>query len=107
MPAYNKLFINLACLVFKRNIGPRSFCDKPPPTARSVQKRPRSDISLQRPRARLIRSYYYMASVTSGQIACCDWLKSIFSGPLLSRNGPAVHYGKKIHKPNSTKSKVK
>jgi hypothetical protein len=29
-----------------------------------------------------------MASVTSGEMADCDWLRSNFSGPLFSRNGP-------------------
>jgi hypothetical protein len=29
--------------------------------------------------------YYYMASVTSGEMADCDWLRSTFSGPLFSR----------------------
>jgi hypothetical protein len=38
---------------------------------------------------------YYMASITSGEMADCDWLRSTFSGPLFSRNGPAVHYAKK------------
>ena len=33
-----------------------------------------------------------MASTTSGEMADCDWLRSTFSGPLFSRNGPAVHY---------------
>ena len=35
-----------------------------------------------------------MASITSGEMADCDWLRSTFSGPLFSRNGPAVHYVK-------------
>ena len=37
-----------------------------------------------------------MASITSGEMANCDWLRSTFSGPLFSRNGPAVavHYVK-------------
>ena len=26
---------------------------------------------------------YYMASITSGEMADCDWLRSIFSGPLI------------------------
>jgi hypothetical protein len=43
---YNKLFINLACSVCTENIGPRSFCTNLALQARSVQKRPRSDISL-------------------------------------------------------------
>jgi hypothetical protein len=29
-----------------------------------------------------------MASITSGQMADCDWLRSTFSGPLFSRNFP-------------------
>jgi hypothetical protein len=33
-----------------------------------------------------------MASITSSEIAGCDWLRSTFSGPLFSRNGLAVHY---------------
>jgi hypothetical protein len=37
---------------------------------------------------------YYMASITSGEMADCDWLRSTFSGPLFSRNGPAIHYVK-------------
>jgi hypothetical protein len=36
-------------------------------------------------------SIYYMASITSGEMADCDWLRSTFSGPLFSRNGPGVH----------------
>ena len=35
-----------------------------------------------------------MASITSGEMADCDWLRSTFSGPLFSRNGPAIHYVK-------------
>jgi hypothetical protein len=35
-----------------------------------------------------------MASITSGEMADCDWLRSTFSGSLFSRNGPAVHYVK-------------
>ena len=27
---------------------------------------------------------YYMASITSGEMAHCDWLRSTFSGPLFS-----------------------
>ena len=30
----------------------------------------------------------------SGEMADCDWPRSTFSGPLFSRNGPAVHYVK-------------
>jgi hypothetical protein len=37
---------------------------------------------------------YYMASITYGEMAECDWLRSTFSGPLFSLNGPAVHYVK-------------
>jgi hypothetical protein len=37
---------------------------------------------------------YYMASITSGEMADCDWLRNTCSGPLFSRNGPAVHYVK-------------
>ena len=29
-----------------------------------------------------------MASITSGEMADCDWQKRNFSGPLFSRNGP-------------------
>jgi hypothetical protein len=29
-----------------------------------------------------------MASITSGEMADCDWLRSTFSGPLFYRNGP-------------------
>jgi hypothetical protein len=36
-------------------------------------------------------NYYYMASITSGEMADRDWLRSTFSGPLFSRNEPAVH----------------
>jgi hypothetical protein len=32
-----------------------------------------------------------MASTTFGEMADCDWLRSTFSGPLFTRNGPAVH----------------
>jgi hypothetical protein len=35
-----------------------------------------------------------MARITSGEMADCDWLRSTLSGPLFSRNGPAVHYVK-------------
>jgi hypothetical protein len=35
-----------------------------------------------------------MASITSGEMADCDWLRSTFGGPLFSRNGPAVDYVK-------------
>jgi hypothetical protein len=38
-----------------------------------------------------IRRIYYMASITSGEMADCDWLRSTFSGPLFSRIGSAVH----------------
>jgi hypothetical protein len=41
-----------------------------------------------------ITRIYYMASIISGEMADCDWLRSTFSGPLFSRNGPAVHYVK-------------
>ena len=34
----------------------------------------------------LIKNYYYMASITSGEIVDCDWSRSPFSGPLFSRN---------------------
>jgi hypothetical protein len=40
----------------QRNIGPRSFCTNLALWARSVRKRPRSAISLYRPRVQLIRS---------------------------------------------------
>jgi hypothetical protein len=53
----NFLLTSLARHV-QTNIGPRSFCTNLALRARSVQKRPRSDISLYRPRVRLIRSYY-------------------------------------------------
>ena len=53
----NFLLTSLARYV-QRNIGPRSFCTNLALRVRSVQKRPRSDISLYRPRVRLIRSYY-------------------------------------------------
>ena len=29
-------------------------------------------------------SYYYMASITSGEMANCDWLRRNFAGPLFS-----------------------
>jgi hypothetical protein len=32
-----------------------------------------------------------MASITSGELADCDWLRSIFSGQLFSHTGPAVY----------------
>jgi hypothetical protein len=49
---YNKLFINLACSVYvQRKIGLRSPCRNIALRARSVQKRPRSDIFLYRPHA--------------------------------------------------------
>jgi hypothetical protein len=37
-----------------------------------------------------------MASITSGKMADCDWLRSIFSGPLFSRNGP-LRKNKRMH----------
>jgi hypothetical protein len=40
----------------QKNIGPQSFCKNHALRPRSVQKRPQSDISLYRPRVRLIRS---------------------------------------------------
>jgi hypothetical protein len=89
----NFLLTSLARYV-QRNIGPQSFCTNLALRARSVQRRPRSDISLYIPRVRLIRSYHYMASITSGEMVDCDWLRSTFSGPLFSPNGPAVHYVK-------------
>jgi hypothetical protein len=33
---------------------------------------------------------YYMASITSVEMADCDWLRSTFSGPLFSRNQAAA-----------------
>ena len=54
----NFLLTSLARYV-QRNIGPRSFCTNLTP----VQKRLRSDISLHRPRVRLIRSYSYTLHV--------------------------------------------
>ena len=33
-----------------------------------------------------INAIYYMASITSGEKADYDWLRSTFSGPLFSRN---------------------
>jgi hypothetical protein len=35
-----------------------------------------------------------MASITSGEMVDCDWLRSTFNGTLFSRNGPLVHYVK-------------
>jgi hypothetical protein len=35
-----------------------------------------------------------MASIASGKMADYDRLRSTFSDPLFSRNGPAVHYVK-------------
>jgi hypothetical protein len=52
----NILLTSLARYV-QRNIGPRSFFTNLALRARSVQKRPRSDISLYRLRVRLIKSY--------------------------------------------------
>jgi hypothetical protein len=37
-------------------------------------------------RDRLITYYYYMASIISGEMADCDWLRSTFRGLLFSRN---------------------
>jgi hypothetical protein len=40
-------------------------------------------------RSRLKQVLYiiqYMASITSGEMACCDWLRSTFSTPLFFRN---------------------
>jgi hypothetical protein len=36
-----------------------------------------------------------MACITSGETADRDWLRSTFSGPSFSRNGPAVYCVKK------------
>jgi hypothetical protein len=33
-----------------------------------------------------IIAFYYMASITSGEMVDCDWLRSTFSGPLFPRN---------------------
>ena len=41
-----------------------------------------------------LTSSYYMTNITSGEMEDCEWLRSTFSGPLSSRNGPAVHYVK-------------
>ena len=41
---------------------------------------------------------YYMVSLTFGEMAHADWLTSTLAGPLLSRTGPAAHYGKKTNK---------
>jgi hypothetical protein len=35
-----------------------------------------------------------VASIISGEMADFDWLRSTFSGPLFSRNGPEGHYVK-------------
>ena len=43
---------------------------------------------MQKTNQTVIKSIYYMASITSGEMAGCDWLRSTFSGPLFSRNGP-------------------
>jgi hypothetical protein len=32
-----------------------------------------------------------MASITSGEMADCDWLRSTFRAQLFSHNGPAVY----------------
>jgi hypothetical protein len=66
---------------------PRSF------VARSVRKL-QANTFPYRPRPRLITLYYYMANITSGEMANCYWLRSTFSGPLFPCNGPAVHYVK-------------
>jgi hypothetical protein len=41
-----------------------------------------------------INIFHYMASITFGEMADCDWLRSSFSGALFSRNGSAVDYVK-------------
>jgi hypothetical protein len=41
-----------------------------------------------------INIFYYMASITFGEMADCDWLRSSFNGALFSRNGSAVDYVK-------------
>ena len=41
---------------------------------------------------------YIIIWQASGEITHADWLRSTFTGPLLSRIGPAVHYGKKTNK---------
>jgi hypothetical protein len=54
-----------------------------------------------------------MASVTFGEMADCDWLRSIFSVPLFSRNGPVVHYfpvirkNKRMHFKTKQQNKLK
>jgi hypothetical protein len=47
----------------------------------------------------IIINTYYMTSIPSGEMADYDWLRSTFSGPLFSRNGPAVasHNGRAVH----------
>jgi hypothetical protein len=42
-----------------------------------------------------IINVYYMASITSGEMANCDWLRDSFSGPFYSVMGNG-HYGKKF-----------
>ena len=58
MPYNNFLLPLLVAPSVQRNVGPRLFCTDLALRARSVQKRRQFDISLYRPRARLIRSYY-------------------------------------------------
>ena len=33
-----------------------------------------------------------MASITSGEMADCDWLRSTFSGPLFPRENKRMHF---------------
>jgi hypothetical protein len=57
----------------QRNIGPQSFRTNVALRARSVQKRPRSDISLYRPRARLI---HWVPALSPWQVKsslCCGF----------------------------------
>ena len=37
-------------------------------------------------------SIYYMASITSGEMADCDWLRSTFSGSLFPRENKRMHF---------------
>jgi hypothetical protein len=47
-----------------------------------------------------------MASITSGEMADCDWLRSTFSGPLLWIGGP-LRKNKRMHFKTKQQNKLK
>ena len=47
-------------------------------------------VTISKDSCKRIKTIYYMASVTSGEMVRTDWLRSISRGPLLSLNGSAL-----------------